>query len=178
MPAGRDHNSINAWVATAVCAVGLALGADLGLIIALLAGLLLGTHYFTPDLDQTNSDPIDNWGPLKPLWLPYAWAIKHRAPASHGLILGTPIRILYFFAMSGVTGLILTSLYRLVTQEEIAPGEQIILAIEQLSRLYLKLSPTQWLGLLAGLWIGGISHSVADYVSTWWKSGRKPQRRK
>ena len=65
---------------------------DRTLIVAgefLFSGLMFG-----PDLD-IYSVQYKRWGYLRWLWIPYQKTLKHRSFFSHGLIIGTTIRLIY-----------------------------------------------------------------------------------
>jgi len=63
------------------------------------AGIILGFYLFASlmfngDLD-TNSRPYNRWWLLKMIWIPYQLMFNHRSIFTHGLIIGTIIRIIY-----------------------------------------------------------------------------------
>jgi uncharacterized metal-binding protein len=49
---------------------------------------------FNGDLD-TNSRPYNRWFIFKMIWIPYQLLFKHRSIFTHGLIIGTLIRVIY-----------------------------------------------------------------------------------
>lgn len=62
---------------------------------------IAGGLYLSPDLDIV-STPYNRWHFLKFIWLPYQKWITHRSIFSHGLIIGTIIRLLYLSFIIGV----------------------------------------------------------------------------
>jgi uncharacterized metal-binding protein len=77
--------------------IGVSYSLELGIIAA--SAHLLGGLYLSPDLDL-KSKPFKRWGVLRVLWLPYQKLIPcHRHWLSHGVIVGSIIRLLYFAAL-------------------------------------------------------------------------------
>src|SRR5919199_483436 len=101
MPSARTHDLITFALAPFVFAGaqihwGRPLVALLAMAATLFAGLMFG-----PDLDLY-SKQYRRWGPLRFIWFPYMVAFSHRSRLSHGLMLGTVMRILYFIAVLAV----------------------------------------------------------------------------
>jgi uncharacterized metal-binding protein len=63
-------------------------------VAAFLCAYLFSSALLSPDLDLAHSHATRRWGPLRVLWLPYAWAFRHRR-TSHRPILGPLSRIGY-----------------------------------------------------------------------------------
>jgi len=49
---------------------------------------------FNGDLD-TNSKPYNRWWVFKMIWIPYQLMFNHRSIFTHGIIIGTIIRLIY-----------------------------------------------------------------------------------
>src|SRR5262245_11939994 len=82
-------------------------------VAMLFSGLMFGPYL---DLD---SKPYRRWGPLKFLWKPYQAALPHRSTLSHGPILGTIIRIVYFLIVFSVfTATVLYIRHRFVNVQQ------------------------------------------------------------
>lgn len=83
-------------------------GWELGVIAAsahLLGGLLL-----SPDLDLI-SQSYKRWGPLRGIWVPYQKFIpKHRHWLSHGILIGSVLRLLYLSIWGTLLWLIVPAL--------------------------------------------------------------------
>src|SRR5215468_6605112 len=98
MPNARAHDTITyaiipfTFLAAEIYWGNLATSA-IATVAMLFSGLMFG-----PDLDL-DSKPYRRWGPLKFLWKPYQAALSHRSKLSHGPILGTVIRIVYFLTV-------------------------------------------------------------------------------
>ena len=109
MPNGNVHNlSIMALAATLPAATLAAGVLPTGRALALAAGCLSGL-LLSPDLDIDHGNISykivrDSVGCLpgalwKLFWWPYARLIPHRSLLSHGLLVGTLLRLLYLFAV-------------------------------------------------------------------------------
>jgi Uncharacterized metal-binding protein len=98
MPSGRTHDRIN-LVSTAILVYfGYELGFGWDEILAFSLGSLVGTIWFSPDLDIKTSRPVKRWGKLSFIWWPYASIVPHRG-ISHVPVLGILTRFGYFFGI-------------------------------------------------------------------------------
>jgi uncharacterized metal-binding protein len=162
MPSGRTHDLITFAIAPVVFVGAQVYAGDVKLSIIATAATLFAGLMFGPDLDL-DSKPYRRWGPLRFIWFPYKVALSHRSRLSHGLVLGTVFRILYFVAVVAV--LATAALY--VRQRYLygvqttwdAEFERVSLDIGGLWRRIDR--QTFWAGF-AGLWIGAAAHTVAD----------------
>src|SRR4028119_1259281 len=97
MASGKNHDRAILFTSPIVGIIGVSHSLELGIIAAsahLLAGL-----YLSPDLDL-KSKPFKRWGVLRVLWLPYQKLIPcHRHWLSHGVIVGSVVRLLYLAAL-------------------------------------------------------------------------------
>ncbi len=138
----------------------------------LFSGLMFG-----PDLD-INSRPYRRWGPLRFIWKPYQIALPHRSKLSHGPILGTIVRIVYFlfaFCVLTATLLYLTRVY--FRGQETTWGAEYRMVKFDLFDLWDATEKLYFWAIFGGLWAGALSHTVADIT---WSSlqGRKKRRRR
>jgi len=112
MPSGRTHAEITLAAAGLTYAWGIYSG-DPPFLAAAAAGGCVSGVLFNPDLDVigTRADrffrdlgmiPAILWGLL---WYPYSTLIPHRSILSHGLIMGTLIRIAYIMVPLYLLGL-------------------------------------------------------------------------
>ncbi|MEF2278372.1 DUF2227 family putative metal-binding protein [Deinococcus sp. YIM 134068] len=105
MPNGRTHTLINTIVVSSVTAVAERLGVPLGdpVVVAFLAGTVIGTVFITPDLDmaRVRTDARRAWGPFELLWWPLLKVSRHRG-VSHTYLRGPLIRIVYLAFMLGL----------------------------------------------------------------------------
>jgi len=93
MASGANHDRSILFATPIIGIIGVSQFLELGIITA--AAHLLGGLYLSPDLDLV-SKPFKRWGLLRVLWLPYQKLIPcHRHWLSHGVIVGSIIRLLY-----------------------------------------------------------------------------------
>lgn len=94
MPNGKTHDTITFIVAPVVAGLSYLITKDIKSTIILMSTYLFASLMFNGDLD-TNSRPYNRWWLLKMIWIPYQLMFEHRSVFTHGLIIGTIIRILY-----------------------------------------------------------------------------------
>lgn len=105
MPNGRTHTLINTIVVSSATTAAEQLGVPLGdpVVVALLAGAVIGTVFITPDLDmaRVRTDARRAWGPFELLWWPLLKVSRHRG-VSHTYLRGPLIRVAYLALMLGL----------------------------------------------------------------------------
>jgi uncharacterized metal-binding protein len=96
MASGKNHDRSILFTSPIVGIIGVSHSLELGIIAT--SAHLLGGFYLSPDLDL-KSNPFKRWGVLRVLWLPYQKLIPcHRHWLSHGVIVGSVVRLLYLAA--------------------------------------------------------------------------------
>jgi uncharacterized metal-binding protein len=168
MPNARTHDIIT--VVTAATATPVVLTSTLPDITPLTTAVLITTYLasglvFSPDLDL-HSRPYRRWGPLRFIWIPYQKMIPHRSWVSHSFVLGPLIRVLYFALASVLLYLATTTLINLFTPVD-ATGT--LLNLSRTITAWTQSHPTLIAYALAGLLLGGASHTLADIVYSWIK---------
>ncbi len=109
MPSGKAHDRIN-LISTAIAGyLGFRWGFGWEEILAFSVGSIVGTFWFSPDLDLKNSKPVRRWGKLSFIWWPYAMIVPHRG-ISHIPLIGILSRFGYFFGIVFLLWLILKSI--------------------------------------------------------------------
>ncbi len=89
MPSGKVHDAFN------LALLPLAILTPKPLEpLPLAMGYIVGTMFFSPDLDLSKSRAAARWGLLRVLWLPYAKVAAHRR-ISHVPVLGLILRTAY-----------------------------------------------------------------------------------
>jgi uncharacterized metal-binding protein len=97
MTSGKNHDRAILFTSPIVGIIGMSHSLELGIIAA--SAHLLGGLYLSPDLDLV-SKPYKRWGVLRVLWIPYQKLIPcHRHWLSHGVVVGSIIRLLYLAAL-------------------------------------------------------------------------------
>ena len=140
----------------------------------LFAGLMFG-----PDLDLM-SRPYKRWGPLRFIWKPYQVALPHRSVLSHGPVLGTVIRIVYFLVMFSL--LAATLLY---VRHVYLYGQRTTWTAEfntvksDLFSFWDRTEKQYFEAGFIGLCLGALSHTAADVIwSAVKRGGSKSKRRR
>ena len=139
MASGRNHDRSIYFTSPIIAAVAsYHAGLELGLITG--AAHLLGGLLLSPDLDLV-SRPFKRWGFLKIIWVPYQQLIpRHRHWLSHGVIVGSALRLIYLAAW--LSPLLLTS---------------------PLSRVHLdSVSVARAIALFCGVELSAINHLLLD----------------
>ena len=97
MTSGQKHDKATIFLSVPF---GICIGLFWGINNALIAGIsfCIAGLWLSPDLD-IDSRSLQRWGRLKILWKPYRKFITHRSLLSHGVFIGTTVRIAYLIAM-------------------------------------------------------------------------------
>lgn len=172
MPSGKTHDAITFLLTAPAFAAGYAVTADLLLGAAVAGSFLFGGLMFGPDLD-TVSKQYSRWLVLRPLWLPYRMAFKHRSRWSHGLIFGTLFRVIYFLGVVslGVYGMFL--LNRSIVGGEVPEPAVFAEAWRQLGWFVSSTFGNHFLpAVFVGMWAGAASHTFTDMAGTYIRTGR------
>jgi uncharacterized metal-binding protein len=167
MPSGKTHDWITLVLTppTFACVWWAAGGLKLAAVVA--AAMVFGGLMFGPDLD-IQSRQYTRWGPLRFVWLPYKVVFRHRSRFTHGIVLGTLVRVVYFTGALALVALVAAYLHARFVLGEPAPspaefalawrGVEASLASHGVDRAVL-------LATFAGLWWGAAIHTLADV--TW-----------
>lgn len=94
MPNGKTHDIITFTIAPIVAGISYCFTKDITTILIIFGCYLFASLMFNGDLD-TNSRPYNRWWILKMIWIPYQLMFTHRSVFTHGLIIGTIVRLLY-----------------------------------------------------------------------------------
>jgi uncharacterized metal-binding protein len=161
MPSGMTHDRITLWTLPWVASIsyGLTGNGDLTLLVA--GGFLFSGLMFGPDLD-IHSIQLQRWGLLRGIWLPYRKLLRHRSLFSHGLIIGTCIRVLYLLVFVSWMAIFIVAIAQLLLgfswnwQDFVT--EKFYLLTHQRYR--------ETTALFIGLELGAMSHSISDWISS------------
>ncbi|BFM38732.1 metal-binding protein [Synechocystis sp. LKSZ1] len=159
MPSGKTHDRITWALFPAVVTGGYVLTqrwhlGGLAGISTLFAGLMFG-----PDLD-IHSVQYRRWGYLRWLWLPYRRLFRHRSLWSHGLMVGTGLRLLYLGLFIGL------GLGPLLAVVALAWPSLGMLLQQGLAKIFVALQqhPEELIALVLGLEIGAMGHTLSDVL--------------
>lgn len=167
MPSGRTHDRITMWVLPIVVAITFWQTRNGNLTLLIATGFMLGGLMFGPDLD-IYSVQYQRWGFLRWIWLPYQKSLRHRSFLSHGPVIGTTLRIIYFTIIVSVIALVL-----LVIAEKLGNvalnwqtlGDEILNALVSYK--------FEFLALFLGLEVGAMSHYLSDWTGSAYKRFKK-----
>jgi len=140
MPNGRTHDLITIATAPAVAGLTYWLTKDPKTTSIIFGFYLFSSFMFNGDLD-TNSRPYNRWWLFKMIWIPYQLMFEHRSVFTHGLIIGTIVRLLYI----GIIPIVFL----------LFKGN-----IQTLTSIDLKF----WLLLFIGLECGSAMHTISDKI--------------
>ena len=139
MPSGKVHDKTTILFSPLVIGGAIWFDLDTHQIVTLVSLYFFSGFMFNGDLDVI-SRPYNRWGLLKFIWKPYQSIFSHRSIWTHGLIIGTMVRLLY------LSMIIIPVLY--------------YLDINPIEYLYSK----DFLIIFLGLESGAALHTTLDYT--------------
>jgi uncharacterized metal-binding protein len=173
MPSGRTHDRITLWNLPVIVGLSYLLTHSGELTLLIASAFLFSGLMFGPDLD-IYSVQYKRWGILRWIWLPYQALLVHRSMLSHGLIVGTSLRIIYLLVC------LLAIAVPAVAAAQLIGGFN--WNWQQVARLTLQLVVQDYwqeaIALLIGLELGAMSHSLCDWISSTYKRWQKKRRRR
>ena len=169
MPSGKNHDRIT-WICFPIVFTVCLLTTQ-NLPIAIITGIcfVFAGLMFGPDLD-IHSVQIKRWGWLQFIWLPYQKNLKHRSIFSHGFLIGTIGRILYFAIVIFLLAIFLVTIAQIIFGFPWHWQEFLTKLFSQIFVEYRTLS----IFVFIGLELGAMSHYLADGIaSSFKKNDRK-----
>jgi len=138
MPNYKTHDTITYLLLIFLIPISLLyIGINIYSLIFIVSYIFSGLM-FNGDLD-CKSKPYYRWWIFRFVWIPYQSLFKHRSFFTHGIIIGTLIRLLYILIIPSIF-----YFYEIID--------------------FVWLYPKFFVFLLCGLEIGSISHTVADKI--------------
>ncbi len=174
MPAGKTHDKITWLCVPPVLAVSWLLSYDLKVCSSAALSFAFAGLMFSGDLD-VKSVQYKRWGWFKWIWLPYQRLVSHRSPLSHGPVLGVLTRLLYLSLWFVLLFLLWSWLAQNLQQHELV--QQSLQGMQSLGN-WLHSQPQVLAAILSGLWLGGLSHTLADELGSRWKRWRRKRSKK
>ncbi len=173
MPSGNTHDRITLWTLPWIGGITALIthSSKLTLIVAgtyLFSGLMFG-----PDLD-IHSIQYKRWGLLGFIWLPYRKMMAHRSIFSHGIIIGTVVRILYLLSFITIFAILIIGCAQLIWGFHWNWQTFVSKVINQLTINY----PQETIAALIGLELGSNSHSFSDWIVSGYKRKQRNKRKK
>jgi uncharacterized metal-binding protein len=164
MPSGRTHDLITFALAPAVFVGAQLYWGRLAVALVATAATIFAGLMFGPDLDL-NSKQYKRWGPLRFIWYPYMVAFSHRSRLSHGIMLSTIFRILYFIAVVAVLATaVLYVRQRYLYGVQTTWGAEFTRVSLDLGEFWHRTDKQYFWAGFAGLWLGAAAHTVSDLV--------------
>ncbi|MEM8639990.1 MAG: metal-binding protein [Cyanobacteria bacterium P01_G01_bin.54] len=160
MPAGKTHDRITLWSLPGIVVLALFCTRNATLALIISGMYLFGGLMFGPDLD-IYSLQYKRWGWLRWLWLPYQRSIRHRSRLSHGFMVGTCLRLVYFLSfclLNGVVGVAIAQLLFGFTWNWQAVGQGIFATLRE--------HGDRFFAVFVGLELGAMSHVLADHFDS------------
>jgi uncharacterized metal-binding protein len=172
MPSGITHDRITLWMLPWVVGGTHILVDDGELTLIVAGGFLFSGLMFGPDLD-IYSQQYKRWGKLRWIWLPYRRMFRHRSFFSHGLILGTIIRVVYLAVFIAIIAVFVIAIAQLVWGFYWNWQQFMQEKLTLLGTVYLRES----VSLLCGLELGALSHSLSDWIFSAYKHRAKKKQK-
>lgn len=161
MPSGVTHDRITIWILPWIAGITYCVTRDGELTLILSGGYLFSGMMFGPDLD-IRSIQYKRWGFLRSIWLPYRKFFRHRSLFSHGLIIGTCIRLVYLLLIISFISIFLVAIAQLIWGFPWNWQD----FVKMQSRILINKYSQEAIMLFIGLEIGAMSHSISDWISS------------
>jgi uncharacterized metal-binding protein len=161
MPSGITHDRITLWTLPWVAGITYGVTRDGELTLILSAGFLFSGLMFGPDLDIF-SIQYQRWGLFRFIWLPYRRFLRHRSLLSHGLIIGTCIRVIYLLFIIAFVSIFVVAIAQLFFGFTWNWHDFTRQQLNLLSKKY----HSQTIAIFLGLELGAMSHSISDWISS------------
>lgn len=168
MPSGRTHDRITLWMLPFIVGLCYLITHDGELTLLFSGGFFFSGLMFGPDLD-IHSIQFKRWGIFRYLWLPYQKLLRHRSFFSHGLIIGTIIRIIYLSVCLFVISSLLIAILQLIFGFDWNWQTFVIGRYNSFTGDYKK----EAICLFLGLELGAMSHSISDFLGSAIKKKQK-----
>lgn len=172
MPSGKTHDRITLWSLPWVGGLTFLVTRDPKLTLIVATTFLFSGLMFGPDLD-IYSIQYKRWGWLRWIWLPYQKAFRHRSSLSHGPIVGTSLRLIYFLGILGIITALIISIAQLIWGFSWHWPE-----FAQQILNWFGTYPTEAIALFLGLELGAMSHSLSDWTGSSYKRWQRQRCKK
>jgi uncharacterized metal-binding protein len=172
MPSGRTHDRITLWTVPLVLGITYFLTQSGKFALILAGSFLFSGLMFGPDLD-IYSVQYKRWGWFRWIWIPYRSAIRHRSNLSHGLIIGTILRLLYISLII----LILSGMIAVIAYFFGYVNFQSVINSQKPFPVWNQTYTQALLALIIGLELGAMSHSISDSIGSAYKKNKTQKKR-
>ncbi|ELS04047.1 uncharacterized metal-binding protein [Xenococcus sp. PCC 7305] len=161
MPSGRIHDRITLWSLPWIVLATYLMTQNGELTLLMAGGFFFSGLMFGPDLDIYSAQ-YKRWGLLRWIWLPYRKLFRHRSLFSHGLIIGTVIRVIYLSLIVFAIAIFLIAIAQLFFGFTWNWQKFVLKGIDLLTTEY----SAEAIALGLGLELGAMSHSVSDWIGS------------
>ena len=172
MPSGRTHDRITLWSVPLVAGIAYFLTQSGKFSLILAGGFLFSGLMFGPDLD-IYSVQYKRWGWFRWIWIPYRSAIRHRSQLSHGLLIGTILRLIYISLII----LILSGMIAAIAYFFGYVNLQSVMDSQKQFPIWNPSYTQALLALIIGLELGAMSHSISDWIGSAYKKNKTQKKR-
>jgi uncharacterized metal-binding protein len=98
MPNSKTHDIASSFTTPIVGFIFYIIINDVKLTVLFILSFLFSSFMFNGDLD-TISKPYLRWGVFRFIWWPYRKLFSHRSVFTHGVLIGTAIRVLWLLPL-------------------------------------------------------------------------------
>ncbi|QUH22161.1 metal-binding protein [Alkaliphilus sp. B6464] len=155
MASGKTHDKITYLTIPLVMFIQIFLVKDFQLVFLNTLIYVFAALMFSGDLD-IKSVQVNRWGVFKFIWWPYRKFFNHRSSFTHGIIDATIIRIIYLISWI----YLFLSVLHMIYPETVISGNEFIKWIVTSA----KEDTFLFLNILGSLLLGGLSHTLTDYI--------------
>ncbi|MEQ8224832.1 MAG: metal-binding protein [Candidatus Eremiobacterota bacterium] len=166
MATGKTHEHINIFLLILLVPLYLSRMKDWSGTAIFGLFYILGTFYFSPDLDMANTLPYRRWGFLKFIWYVYSKIIPHRSWISHSFFIGTLFRLLWFTACLFLSGFFIVWILHFTSIGNFS--QSYIAAWLEIKKFCLQ-NKNYLIPAFLGLFLSSLLHQVVDVISTFFK---------
>jgi uncharacterized metal-binding protein len=139
MPSGRTHDRATIIFSPIIIGGVLFSNLDIQNSIVLITLYFFSSFMFNGDLDII-SRPYNRWSVLKFIWKPYQKLFEHRSIWTHGVIIGTIVRIIYLLIL--LSPLIYFTNFNIIAEMDLTTLLIIFFGLESGSALHTLLDYT------------------------------------
>ncbi|MDJ0599990.1 MAG: metal-binding protein [Crocosphaera sp.] len=170
MPSGRTHDRITLLSLPPLAVVVYILTGRGEWLLWFTGAYLFSGLMFGPDLD-IYSLQYKRWGMIRWIWLPYQSCLKHRSFFSHGLMVGTVIRVIYLLTIVVILAIFIVAIAQLIwgfnwNWRKVAENSFDVLKSQYLGEAIVT---------FIGLELSAMSHSLSDYLVSYFKRSQPKQ---
>jgi uncharacterized metal-binding protein len=159
MPSGSIHDRITLWSFPWVAGVTLIATRSSEITLIASSAFLFSGLMFGPDLD-IYSRQFQRWGKLRWIWLPYQKTLRHRSKFSHGILIGTIIRLFYLFSVAIVFATAIVAIAQSIWGFDWNWQH----FIRNSYKFIVEDYPIQAIAFFLGLELGAFLHSLSDWI--------------